>query len=758
MKIEFARLLLGAAVTLAVAGSFTGAMSQARFASQASGGWSAAGTWQLVSGTSGTGVPSAVDTVDILAGTTVTTGGASADCASLIVEAGATLSINGSGNVSVNGNPGSATVYGALTLSSSGTLVKQGTGTRTFAIPAGGKMTISGSAAEPTFDSYSFDPASTEEFTLAGNQSILSGNASQAIVYGNLTLGGSGTKTATVINVDTTFRVAGTLTVPAGVYFDVSTNVLRIYFGGDVVNYGTIDASVGITVLTMTGAHWLNYGTYLPSVTAGFGYTPQTIFVNTTMGGSPAAQTFYDLVVQGTMTAGSGLTVTRNVSIAAGGTLNGGTGLSHTVGGNWTNNGTFNCGTSTVSFNGRFGRTIGNSTFYNMVLNDSLGATLDGNVTIASGGSLVMSAGNITTGAYALTVASDDPASFAPGAWRVNGTIVRAIAPGSTGTYRLFDAASCIVPGGTGNPSSVTATVYPNTNPPGLPHAGDTALVAKRYYVLSASGIGEGFTYGLWLSYARTEARGNQLAYTLWQNISGGWVNVGTGAAPDTTGCCLWQSGLTGFGEMSIGENAAPLPVQLSTFAASIAASGGVRVTWGTVSEVNSYGFYVQRSSSASSDFADIAGSFVAGAGTTLTPRQYEYTDRSPLPGTSYYRLKQVDLDGSIRYTDALKAVSGAASSAGDSRQPAVFALDQNYPNPFNPTTRIAFTVEKPGYTTLKVYTILGSEVVTLYDGMAQPGTQYNVAFDGGSLANGAYFYRLVSGEKTLLRKMLLVK
>ncbi|HTO95146.1 MAG TPA: T9SS type A sorting domain-containing protein, partial [Bacteroidota bacterium] len=75
-----------------------------------------------------------------------------------------------------------------------------------------------------------------------------------------------------------------------------------------------------------------------------------------------------------------------------------------------------------------------------------------------------------------------------------------------------------------------------------------------------------------------------------------------------------------------------------------------------------------------------------------------------------------------------------------------------------NPSTRIAFTVEKPGYTTLKVYTILGAEVATLFDGMAQPGTEYNVAFDGGSLANGAYFYRLVSGEKTLLHKMLLVK
>jgi len=758
MKHEKKNLLLSVTIALAVSGFWSEAISQARFESQASGAWSAPGTWQIVSGSSGTGVPAAADTVDILAGTTVTTGGTAADCAMLIVDPGATLSVNGSASVRVNGNPGTATVNGTLTLSASGTLMKQGTGTRSFAIGAGGKMTISGSAACPAFDSYSYDPASTEEFTRAGNQTVLSGNASQAIVYGNLTLGGSGTKTAGPINVDTTFRCAGTLTVGSNVYFDVSTNILRIYFGGDVINYGTIDASVGITVLWMTGSQWLNYGTYLPSVTAGYGYTPQTIFVNTTTGGSPAAQTFYDLLVQGTMTAGSGLTVTHNVIIAPGGTLNGGSGLTHTVGGSWTNGGTFNCGTSTVSFTGRFGRTIGNTTFYNMVLNDSLGATLDGDVTIAPGGSLLVNAGNIGTGPHTLAIAATDPASFNPGAWAVTGTISRAIAPGSTGTYRLFDAGSSIVPGGTGNPSTVTATVYPNTNPAGLPHAGDTALVVKRYYVLSAAGTGSGFTYGLWLSYAAAEVRGNPQAYTLWQNASGGWQNVGTAAAPDTAARCAWQSGLSGFGEWTLGENAAPLPVQLASFAATVEVSGSVRLSWGTVSEVNSYGFYVQRSASPASAFEDVPGGFLAGAGTTAAPRHYEWTDRAPLPGTSYYRLKQVDLDGSIRYTDAVTALAGAQASAGNGSQPAVFALAQNYPNPFNPTTRIAFTVEKPGYTTLKVYTILGAEVATLFDGMAQPGTQYNVAFDGGSLANGAYFYRLVSGQQTLLHRMLLVK
>jgi hypothetical protein len=120
--------------------------------------------------------------------------------------------------------------------------------------------------------------------------------------------------------------------------------------------------------------------------------------------------------------------------------------------------------------------------------------------------------------------------------------------------------------------------------------------------------------------------------------------------------------------------------------------------------------------------------------------------------------LKQVDLDGSSRVTEPLKVLQGSAATGDNSRQAVVFAMSQNYPNPFNPTTRITFSVERDGYTTLKVYNVLGNVVATLFDGMAQTGTLYNVAFDGTALANGAYFYRLVSGDRVSLKKMVLVK
>lgn len=89
---------------------------------------------------------------------------------------------------------------------------------------------------------------------------------------------------------------------------------------------------------------------------------------------------------------------------------------------------------------------------------------------------------------------------------------------------------------------------------------------------------------------------------------------------------------------------------------------------------------------------------------------------------------------------------------------PAVFRLDQNFPNPFNPTTQIEFTVAKRGAASLKVYNILGQQVATLYSGIAQPGTKYNVEFNGGSLASGVYFGVLESLDGRQIRKMVLMK
>ncbi|HXX63190.1 MAG TPA: T9SS type A sorting domain-containing protein, partial [Bacteroidota bacterium] len=464
----------------------------------------------------------------------------------------------------------------------------------------------------------------------------------------------------------------------------------------------------------------------------------------------------YDLIVQGTVSAASGFTVTRHITIMPGGTFNGGSGLTHTLGGNWTNNGTFNAGTSTIAFTGDSGQTIGGTTFYNIVLNDSLGAMLSGNVTLAAGGTCTLTRGNLSTGAYALAINNTDPAALVLGANTITGTVTRAIAPGSSAQYLLFGTNGYLVPSGSGNPTTITATVFPNTNPPNLPGNVDTAQVLKRYFTISAQGAGPAFSYTLCLPYAKSEVRGMQSIYSLWVYSGSGWTNVGTEGAPDTVNHYAVQTGLTAFGEWTLAENTAPLPIQLGTLDASAQVNPSVvQLNWTTVSEVNNYGFYVQRSAAPASGFADLPGNFISGSGTSLAAKHYQWVDRNPLPGTAYYRLKQVDLDGSFGYTQPVKVVSGASV---DAHGPVVFALAQNYPNPFNPSTRINFSVDNAGYTTLKVYNILGEEVATLFAGPAVPGTDYSVSFDGSALANGAYFYRLTTADKTTLKKMVLLK
>lgn len=85
------------------------------------------------------------------------------------------------------------------------------------------------------------------------------------------------------------------------------------------------------------------------------------------------------------------------------------------------------------------------------------------------------------------------------------------------------------------------------------------------------------------------------------------------------------------------------------------------------------------------------------------------------------------------------------------------FGLLYNYPNPFNPTTTISFTLPSAGYTTLKVYSVLGEEIAELVNGNLDAGS-HSIQFDGSNIASGIYYYRLEAAGKVDVKKMLLVK
>lgn len=88
---------------------------------------------------------------------------------------------------------------------------------------------------------------------------------------------------------------------------------------------------------------------------------------------------------------------------------------------------------------------------------------------------------------------------------------------------------------------------------------------------------------------------------------------------------------------------------------------------------------------------------------------------------------------------------------------PIEFLLFQNYPNPFNPTTSIRYQLPQSGNVKLKVYDLLGKEVITLVD-EEKPAGNYEIKFDASNVPSGVYFYSINAGDFSDTKKMILIK
>ncbi len=189
-----------------------------------------------------------------------------------------------------------------------------------------------------------------------------------------------------------------------------------------------------------------------------------------------------------------------------------------------------------------------------------------------------------------------------------------------------------------------------------------------------------------------------------------------------------------------------PVPVELTSFTAT-ATFEGVLLNWVTATEINNHGFEIERSEDAT-EFYTVA--FVQGAGTSTESREYVYTDNVEYKGgeTIFYRLKQVDLDGRVEYSDIVEVIFDV---------PKDFVLHQNYPNPFNPSTTIKYAVPKTSQVTIKVYDMTGQEVALLVNEMKETGT-HEIKFDARNLASGIYIYRMIADNFTSVRKLNLLK
>ena len=115
---------------------------------------------------------------------------------------------------------------------------------------------------------------------------------------------------------------------------------------------------------------------------------------------------------------------------------------------------------------------------------------------------------------------------------------------------------------------------------------------------------------------------------------------------------------------------------------------------------------------------------------------------------------------GSIGYVHKnITTISGILNGNENTQIPTKYELSQNYPNPFNPTTTISFALPKPGNVSLKVYDMVGREVMTLFSNQQFNAGVTRYLFNGSNLASGIYFYSLVVDNNLIsTKKMVLVK
>jgi hypothetical protein len=145
---------------------------------------------------------------------------------------------------------------------------------------------------------------------------------------------------------------------------------------------------------------------------------------------------------------------------------------------------------------------------------------------------------------------------------------------------------------------------------------------------------------------------------------------------------------------------------------------------------------------------------------TGITQSQYQIPPGVLICNTHYYWRYRAYIGGVWGQWSTIHEFTTSCPvgiNQSSSQIPDKFALYQNYPNPFNPSTKIKFDIPDGDFTTVAVYDVLGKEISILVRLELSAGS-YEVTFDGGNLASGIYFYRMISGNFADTKKMILIK
>ena len=607
----------------------------------------------------------------------------------ITVQSGGTLIINGdlinknnsgtfviNGALIINGNfdnqTGSVTVAGSGTIDTSGSITSNGGSTVFGSTNDCNSGPCSGSTLSCTFDNYLSPSKATvcsgvSTVTFTSNPVTSNPPASPTYQWksstDNVTFTNVGTNSATYttpVLTQTTY-IKLTITSSAPCTSTSATSKVTVLSSG---------GWLGTTSNWGTASNWCSNS--VPISTTDVVITNGTGITNMPLIASGTSAVCRDLTISSTFPISS-----ITIASAADASLS--------INRNFNNNGSFTDNSTAavagVKLVGSIAQTIAGTTvnvFNNLTIANTSGATpaIDistNNITVNS--NLTMTSGLINLNGFTITLGtaagSTGTLTYTAGTRFYGGNIERwfptssitvpAVAGqfpiGTSTDYRpIYFGNAGLSAGGTIKARHTSTSGATAVSPTFTDNGGTVAIRSNSFWtVTTANSIGTG-THAV-----RTEGTGfgtvanvSHLRQTLVNTISPGsdGAHAGTTTNPQVNRTGLTTANLSNnFYWGSIDATNSPLPIELISFKATLK-SDIVELDWSTASELNNDYFTLERAASLEK-FEKI--SIIEGQGTAKSKTNYSFTDNSPFPGTSYYRLKQTDFDGKFTYSEIRK-------------------------------------------------------------------------------------------------------
>ena len=248
-------------------------------------------------------------------------------------------------------------------------------------------------------------------------------------------------------------------------------------------------------------------------------------------------------------------------------------------------------------------------------------------------------------------------------------------------------------------------------------------------------------------------------------NNGGTWVAI-PGVVWDgvnQTATFTWTFGSTRDGsDVFVMNNGAEstLPVELSSFAASVTTANTVMIEWTTQSESDMMGYYVMRADNEEIDDAFLLNHEIISAANSGAQTDYSFEDIDVTSDVTYsYWLQSIEYGGAVSFFGPVTCAVTPNEEEPDAPE-VVFAtgLNGNFPNPFNPSTTVSFSLAECSNVTLEVFNTRGQKVATLLNDKEMAKGDHGIVWDAEGNASGVYFVRMTTDSYTENRRMLMLK